>query len=284
MQTRRFGRTEHQSSLAILGTAAFWHCTQEQADSAIQMAVDKGVNHFDVAPSYGQAEERLRPWVPRLRNQIFLGCKTMERTREGADSELHHSLEQLQTDHFDLYQIHAITSMEELDLVTSPGGALEGIIDAQKTGLIRFIGITGHGVNTPAIFLEALKRYDFDSVLFPLNFVQYTNAVYRENAEKLLQQCRARDVGVMVIKSISRSSWGDHPQTHNTWYRPFTDLEHIQSAVNFALTKDVTGICTAGDMQLLPLVLQACQNFTPMNPIEQEHLIASASQYEPLFA
>jgi aryl-alcohol dehydrogenase-like predicted oxidoreductase len=283
MQTRRFGQTGHLSSVAILGGFAFSQATQEEADQIIERVIESGVNHIDIAPSYGQAEERLGPWMPRLRQQIFLGCKTMERTRQGAVAELRSSLERLQTTYFDLYQIHAVTTFDELDQATQPGGALEALIEARETGLTRYIGITGHGVDAPAIFLEALNRYDFDSVLFPLNFVQYANPIFRRDAEELLRLCRARDVGTMVIKSITRGPWGDKSREFLTWYEPFTEPDDIQEAVNFALSQDVTGLCTVGDPRLLPLVLQACQDFIPMSDAEQEALIARAAQFEPLF-
>jgi aryl-alcohol dehydrogenase-like predicted oxidoreductase len=283
MQTRRFGRTGHLSTLAIFGAAAFWEISQEQADESLRLVIEKGVNHIDVAPSYGQAEERVGPWMARERECFFLGCKTMERTRKGAAAELRRSLKRLQVDHFDLYQIHAITTLEELDAVTRRGGALEAILEARKAGLTRFVGITGHGVDSPKLFLEALHRFDFDTVLFPLNFVQFANPEFRRNAEELLRQCRAKDVGVMIIKSITRGPWGEQEHTHTTWYQPFEDPEHLQQAVNFALSQDVTGICTAGDTRLLPLVLEACEKFEPMGKEEQEALIATASQFEPLF-
>jgi aryl-alcohol dehydrogenase-like predicted oxidoreductase len=283
MQTRRFGRTGHMSTVAIFGAAAFWEISQEQADESMRLVIERGVNHIDVAPSYGQAEERIGPWMPRERQRFFLGCKTMERTRAGAAAEMRRSLKRLQVEAFDLYQIHAITSMAELDEVTRRGGALEAIRAAQKAGLTRFVGITGHGVDSPAIFLEALRRFDFDSILFPLNFVQFANPEYRRNAEELLRQCRAKDVGVMIIKSITRGTWGEKEHTHTTWYRPFEDREHIQQGVNFVLSQDVTGICTAGDTRLLPLVLDACEKFEPLGKKEQEALIATASQFEPLF-
>jgi len=207
----------------------------------------------------------------------------MERTKEGAAAELRRSLERLRVDSFDLYQMHAVKTMEELDLVTRPGGPLEAAIDARSEGLTRFIGITSHGVDSPVVLLEALRRFDFDSVLFPLNFVQYANLIYRKNAEELLKECRARDVGVMVIKSICKRPWGERPRAYHTWYEPFAEAELIQRAVNFALSQDVTGLCTAGDIRLLPLVLEACEKFTPMNQEEQAALVAAADQYEPLF-
>ncbi len=285
MEKRRFGRTGHLSTVAIFGAAALWQATQAEAEATMEKVIAAGVNHIDVAPSYGVAEERLGPILEKERGRFFLGCKTMERTKAGAAAELRRSLERLRVDSFDLYQIHAVTKMEELDAATGPGGALEAMIEAREAGLTNYLGITGHGVDSPAVFLEALRRFDFDSVLFPINFVQYANPVYRRNTEELLRQCRARDVGTMIIKSITQSPWGDLPKQYGTWYRPFDDAAHIQTAVNFVLSQDVTGICTLGDMGLLPMVLEACEHFTPMSKEQQETLIAEgAAAYQPLFA
>lgn len=284
METRRFGRTGHESTVAIFGAAALWEVSQSEADAAMERVIAAGVNHIDVAPSYGLAEERLGPWMARERDRFFLGCKTMERTKAGAASELRRSLELLRTDSFDLYQIHAVTSLEELDEATRAGGALDAVVEARDAGLTRFVGITGHGVEAPAVFLEALRRFDFDSVLFPLNFVQMANPAYRDGTEELIRTCRARDVGTMVIKSITRGPWGEHPETHTTWYRPFTEPEEIARAVRFVLSHDVTGLCTVGDTTLLPLVLDACERFTPMPRDERDALVAEAGAYEPLFA
>jgi len=284
MQTRRFGRTNHPSTVAIFGAAALWSATQAEADAIMEQVIAAGVNHIDVAPSYGLAEQRIGPWMPRIRDQFFLGCKTMERDATGAAAELRRSLERLQVDAFDLYQIHDVETMADLDAATRPGGALDAIVQARDEGLTRWIGITGHGVDSPAVFREALRRFDFDSVLFPINFVQYANPVYRSEAEALLAECRAKDVGTMIIKSVTQSPWGALAKTHQTWYRPFTDPTHIQQAVNFVLSQDVTGLCTAGDPQVLPLVLRACQQFSAMSQAEQEALIATAGQFEPLFA
>jgi aryl-alcohol dehydrogenase-like predicted oxidoreductase len=212
MEHRRFGRTGHMSTVAIFGAAAFWNVTQADADATMERVLAAGINHIDVAPSYGGAEERLGPWLARERARFFLGCKTTERTAEGALAELHRSLKLLRVESFDLYQIHAVTSMEELDAATRPGGAIEALARARDEGLTRYLGITGHGVDAPAIFLEALRRFDFDSVLFPLNFVQYANPAFRATAEELIRVCRQRDVGTMVIKSITRGPWANSPR------------------------------------------------------------------------
>lgn len=283
METRRFGRTGHMSTIAIFGAAAFWEISQADADKVMEQVIEAGVNHIDVAPSYGQAEQRVGPWMPRERGRFFLGCKTMERTKQGAWDEMQRSLKLLQTETFDLYQCHAITTMEELDAITMKGGALEAFVEARQRGLINYIGITGHGVNAPQIYLEALRRFDFDSVLFPLNFVQFAIPEFRKSAEELIATCKAKDVGTMIIKTITKAPWGERPHTANTWYEPFDKLAEIQRAINFGLSYEVTGLCTAGDTRILPLVLEACKNFTPMNEAQREEMIQSAKEYEPLF-
>lgn len=284
METRRFGRTGHMSTVAIFGAAALSQVTQKEADKAMEQAIEAGVNHIDVAPSYGEAELRIGPWMPRERGRFFLGCKTTERTKEGAWKEMQGSLKRLQTETFDLYQCHAITTMEELDAVTRKGGALEAFVEARERGLTRYLGITGHGVNAPQIYLEALRRFDFDSILFPLNFVQMANPEYRRYAEELIAECKAKDVGTMIIKAITKAPWGERQHTATTWYEPFDKMDEIQKGVNFALSYDVTGLCTAGDTRILPLFLQACENFTRLRQDEIEEMIKSGEQYEPLFA
>lgn len=283
METRRLGRTEHLSTVAIFGAAALWDVSQKEADEVMELVINRGINHIDVAPSYGSAEDRLGPWLARERKRFFVGCKTMERTKANAAAELRQSLERLHIDHFDLYQIHAITTLDDLDIVTGRGGALEALVEAKEAGLTRYLGITGHGVNAPDIFLEALQRFDFDTVLFPINFIQYANPKYQENAEELLRQCREKHVGTMIIKSIAKGPWGDKVKTYNTWYEPFTEVERIQTAVSFVLSQDVTGLCTAGDTCLIPLVLDACDNYKTLNKTAQEVLIERAVNFEPLF-
>lgn len=284
MEKRKFGRTGHMSSVAIFGAAGFGGVSQEDADQVMEMIIAAGVNHIDVAPSYGQAEERIGPWMPRERNRFFLGCKTTERTKDSAWNEMQSSLKRLQTDRFDLYQLHAVCSFEELDAVTVKGGALEAAVKARQEGLTQFIGITGHGVDAPAIYLEALKRFDFDTILFPLNFVQMANPTYRSNAEALIAECLRKNVGTMAIKTITKGPWKVDPHWAACWYEPFNDLDMIQKSVNFALSYDVTGLCTVGDIYVLPKVLDACEKFKPMPLDDREKLIESGRSFEPLFA
>jgi len=283
METRKFGCTGHMSTVAIFGAAAFWEISQTDADKVMEQIIEAEINHIDIAPSYGQAEERVGPWMARERERFFLGCKTTERTKQGAWDEMQRSLNRLQTKAFDLYQCHAITTMEELDAVTMKGGALEAFVEARQRGLIKFIGITGHGANAPQIYLEALRRFDFDSILFPLNFIQMGNPDYRKSAEALIAECKTKEVGTMVIKTITKAPWGERQHTATTWYEPFDKFDEIQRAVNFALSYEITGLCTAGDTSILPIILKACKNFSKLNDNEKEEAIQSAQQYEPLF-
>jgi predicted aldo/keto reductase-like oxidoreductase len=164
------------------------------------------------------------------------------------------------------------------------GGALEAFVEARREGLTKFLGITGHGADAPKIYLEALRRFDFDSVLFPINFVQMANPEFRKYTEDLIAACNAKAVGTMTIKSITKGPWGERQHTATTWYEPFDQMDEIQRAVNFALSYDVTGICTAGDTRVLPMVLKACESFTRLSDSEMEEMIKSGKQYEPLFA
>ena len=272
------------STVAIFGGAAFWEISQADADRTMEAVIEAGINHIDIAPSYGQAEIRVGPWMKTERGRFFLGCKTTERTKEGAWKELHESLKRLQTESFDLYQFHAVTTMEELDAVFAKGGALEAVLEAREKGLTKYIGITGHGIDAPKIYLEALRRFDFDSVLFPLNFVQMAIPEYRKHAEELVATCKAKDVGTMIIKSITKGPWGDKTHTATTWYEPFDEMNEIQNGVNYSLSHDVTGLCTAGDTRILPMMLKACENFKPLSNEEREAMVQKADRFAPLFS
>ncbi len=285
MQKRRLGRTGHMSSFVIYGGAALGNATQEEAEIALMMALAAGVNHIDIAPSYGHAESLVGPWLEDHRDKFFLGCKTGERKRDGAWRELEQSLKNLRTDKLELHQLHAVTTFEALDAAFAPGGAIEVLQEAKDQGLTKYLGITGHGMDAPAIYIQALERFDFDTVMFPINPVLYARPEYRRNAEKLLEMCVARDVGVMVIKSIAKQPWGDLERTYNTWYVPYDEQEAIEMGVRFALSQPgVTGIPAAGDTRLLPMVLQAAQQYQPLDAPDQESLIGQSAGLETIFA
>ena len=283
MERRRLGRTGQMSTVVAFGSAGIGRVEQDVADRAIQTALEFGVNHVDVAPRYGDAELRLRPWMPRVRERIFLGCKTAQRTREAAKADLHRSLERLGTDRLDLYQLHAVCKLHELDECTAKGGALETLLEAREEGIVRWLGITGHTHDAPATHLEALRRFDFDTVMFPLNFVLWSIPEYRRDALALLESCRQRDVGVHIIKTLAKDPWGDRPKTHTTWYEPFTDQATIDQAVAFVLSQPVTTLCSVGDVTVLPKFLAAAERYRPLGQAAQEALVATASQYHSPF-
>ena len=283
MEKRELGRTGHFSSVAIFGGAAFWDITQSMANQVLEQVLAAGVNHIDVAPSYGVAEERVGPWLKRERQRFFLGCKTMERSAEGAWNEMQASLKRLQVEQFDLYQIHAITTQDELDAAMSNGGAIETLAKAREEGITRYLGITGHGMQSPALFLQAIQRFDFDTVMFPLNYGLFAQDEYHMGALELLKECKARRIGTMIIKSVTRGPWNERPKTHTTWYEPFHTLQSIQESVNFVLSQDVTGLCMAGDITVIPMVLQACEHFTPLSEEEQNVLIERGKAMEMIF-
>ena len=283
MQERRFGRTGHMSTIVIFGSFAVGQLPQKEADAAMELLLEHGVNHIDVAPSYHDAELRLGPWLEKYRDHFFLGCKTQLRGRKEARVELHRSLERLRVDRFDLYQLHAVTTMEELEQCFTPGGSLEAILEARDEGLTTYVGITSHGLEAPAVQLEALKRFDFDSLLFPLNFKLWSDPAYRQDATSLLQLSAERDVGTMVIKSLAKGPWGDSEPRYHCWYEPFDDAEDIERALHFALSQPVTGAISAGDVRLLPMILDAAERFQPMDHAEQQALLARADDFEPLF-
>lgn len=283
MERRRLGRTRQMSTVVAFGSAGVGRVDQAVADRAIQTALDFGVNHIDVAPSYGDAELRLKPWMPRIRNKIFLGCKTKQRPRDAAKGELHRSLERLGTDRLDLYQLHAVCKAHELDECTAKGGALEALIEARDEGLVRWLGITGHSHDAPATHLEALRRFPFDTVMFPLNFVLWAIPEYRRDTSRLLDYCRQKDVGVHIIKTLAKDPWGDRPKTHTTWYEPFTDQAIIDQAVAFVLSQPVTTLCSVGDVTVLPKFLAAADRYRPLTSEAQGALVATAHQYHTPF-
>jgi aryl-alcohol dehydrogenase-like predicted oxidoreductase len=272
MEKRRLGRLEHDSSVLIYGAAALGDVSQDVADRSIQEALDGGINHFDVAAGYGEAEVRLGPWMSQVRDRIFLATKTGLRNRDPAWRQINDSLQRMQTDSVDLLQLHAIGDLDELDAATRPDGALSAAIRAQEEGLVGAIGITGHGHDAPATHLEALRRHPFAAVLTPLNPVLWRGESYRADYEALVEEVQRQDVGLMTIKAVSRRNWpeGADP-SHATWYEPYDDQARITAAVSWVLShREVTGIATAGDVGLLGMLLHAEQNRTSVTDAEQQ--------------
>lgn len=283
--TQPFGRTGHRSTRAIFGAAALSNVSQREADQTMALLMRYGVNHIDTAASYGNSELRLGPWMRRYRDHFFLATKTGERTYVKARDEIHRSLERLQVDHVDLIQLHNLATPEEWEIALGPGGALEAAIEAQQQGLVRFIGVTGHGVGIAAMHLRSLERFDFDSVLLPYNYVLMQNPQYARDFETLMQVCQARGVAVQTIKSITQRPWGEDARTAATWYRPLTDPAEIERAVCWVLGRPGIFLNTVGDIHLLPMVLDAAsQAGEQPRPTEDEMATQIARmQMAPLF-
>jgi aryl-alcohol dehydrogenase-like predicted oxidoreductase len=283
MERRRLGRLEHQSSVLIYGAAALSDVSQDVADRSVQEALDGGINHFDVAADYGEAELRLGPWMRDIRERIFLATKTGRRDRESAWREINASLQRLQTDRVDLLQLHAVGDLGDLDAATGEGGALEAAIRAQEEGLVGAVGITGHGHDAPATHLEALRRYPFATVLTPLNASLWRDESYRSDYQALVDEVRRQDAGLMTIKTVSRRNWpqgAEHSAT--TWYEPYDDQATITAAVSWSLAHDeVTGLPTAGDVRLLGMLLEAERDRVTVD--EAERQLAADDEYSSPF-
>lgn len=285
MDKRQLGRTGHASTLMVLGGVAFATSDQETTNQGLDHALARGVNHIDVAPGYRDAEIRIGAWLPPHRDAFFLGCKTIERSRDKALLDLNRSLKRLQTDHLDLYQLHAIHTQDELDAVFASGGAMEALQIARDQGKTRFLGITGHGMLAPALQLEALRRFDFDTVMFPINPRLWGDADYRQAAEELLSVAQERGVGVLAIKAAAHGPWEESTgeSWRAPWYRPYETTDEIGKGVNFALSQPgVTAVISLGDPALMPRFLEAVERFTPLSPDEQEALIAQRTASDEL--
>jgi predicted aldo/keto reductase-like oxidoreductase len=274
VQRRRLGRTGHESTLAVLGGAAFWQATPEEAAAGFRLAVDRGVNHLDIAPQYRAAEPVAGSLVPSVRGQLFVAAKTMRKNPDGVRAQFDDTRRLLGCDVLDLYQAHAVTSLADLE---ERAAALDVIVSLRDSGATRFAGITGHDHGTPAAQLEALRRWDLDTVMFPVNAFLWGDPAYRESAEALLEECGRRDVGVHAIKAAARRPWGDGDRWAITWYEPHRDPAAIADGVRFALsTPGVHVVCTPGDLGVLPHALDACEAFVPMDADERAAAVEAA--------
>jgi predicted aldo/keto reductase-like oxidoreductase len=285
MLKRRQGKLNHWSSVVIFGGAKLARTTQEEADRAIAFALEHGINHFDTAASYGDSELRLGPWMKKYRDRVFLATKTAERSKAKAKEEIYRSLERLQVDHIDLLQLHAVNTEEELDICFQPGGAIEAAIEAKEEGVIKAIGITGHGHLAPRTHLQALNRFPFDAVLTPLNYRLYAMPDYRESFEALREETRKRDVALRVIKAIAKGPWEQgRTRTYATWYEPFDDQLAIDACVHFILRfEEVSGFASAGDVRLLPKIVDAANRYGTMTDEEAERVLSRLETYESPF-
>jgi predicted aldo/keto reductase-like oxidoreductase len=262
ISTMPFGRTQHQSSRALLGAAAFGQVTQAEADATIEAALAAGVNHIDTAASYGESELRIGSWIQRHGKPFFLATKTGERLAGPAYDQLRRSLERLGVGQVDLLQLHNLVEPGAWQTALGPGGALEAAIRAKEEGLTRFIGVTGHGLAAPTQHLAALGRYAFDSVLFPFSYILSTNPTYWSSVLELLDACERQQVAVQTIKAVVRAPWVERPEDAPTWYEPLTQQSEIDLSVHWVLGHARTFLNTVGDVKLIPRVLDAVSRFS----------------------
>ncbi|MHA2236644.1 MAG: aldo/keto reductase [Candidatus Thorarchaeota archaeon] len=257
-----FGRTGHDSTRIIFGSYALSDATQAEADRILELLLEYGVNHIDTAAMYGNAEKRIGPWMEKHRDDFFIATKSRRRSYEGAWKDLQRSLNRLQVESIDLWQMHGLTNPVSWEKVMSPGGALKAFVEARDIGLVRFLGITGHGDKVPAMHRQSLERFDFDSVLLPYNYLQMQNPKYADNFNELVELCRKQNTAVQTIKSIVRRPWGTRPQTYNTYfYEPLETQAAIDISVHWSLSFKDSFLITAGDMRLLPKILDAATRF-----------------------
>ena len=261
IKKRRFGRTGHMSTATLFGAAALKNVSQGEADRALELLLEHGVNHIDTAPRYGDAELRIGPWMRAHRDDFFLATKTGQRTYTSARDEIRRSLDRLRVDSVDLLQLHSLAHPGEWEVAMGAGGALEAVIEARAEGLTRFIGVTGHGWTIASMHLSSLERFDFDSVLMPWNFVMCESDRYREDFDAVCALCEERDVAVQTIKSIARGPWATTAPDRNTWYQPLEDPDDIEQAVHWVLARPRVFLNTVGDLDLLPAVLDAASRF-----------------------
>jgi aryl-alcohol dehydrogenase-like predicted oxidoreductase len=281
MKKRHLGRTGHESTLVTLGGAVFIYPIEEKkGDEFVKYALDRGVNHIDVAPTYGDAEVRLGKWVREYRDDVFLACKTGKRTKREAHGELMSSLDRLQTDYLDLYQFHGLDDPGELKTVVGENGALQAFTEAREEGLINHIGITSHN---PENIMRALKQMELDTVLLPVNYVLHAHPEPRNDYVPVLDKAKQLDIGVIAMKAVAKGPYPTEERTRDTWYEPFTSRVEIEEALRFTLSQGVTTAATSSDMEIARTTIELAEDFSPMDEEEQDALIRRAAEYKPLF-
>jgi aryl-alcohol dehydrogenase-like predicted oxidoreductase len=283
IEQAEFGRTGHQSTRVIFGGASLAEVPQRVADETLDLLLSHGVNHVDVAASYGEAEVRIRPWLQREPGRFFLATKTDKRTKEGAREQLRRSLDRMGVDHVDLWQLHSLADPIEWDIALSPGGAIEAAVQARDEGLVRWIGVTGHGTQIAATHRRSLDRFGFDSVLLPYNYVTLQNSYYAANFNALCDTCRERNIAVQTIKSIAKRPWLGRPHTRSTWYEPLQEQDDIDLAVWWVLSRPGVFLNSVGDVGLLPKVLDAASRFAGAPDDAAMTGLVNRTATEPLF-
>jgi aryl-alcohol dehydrogenase-like predicted oxidoreductase len=280
MQKRPYGNTGEQLSIIGFGGILVMNVEPSDASRLVAEAVDRGINYFDVAPSYGNAEERLGPALAPYRDRVFLACKTGKRGRDEAAVELRESLARLKTDRFDLYQLHALTTREDLEQAFGPGGAMEALVAAREQGLVRYLGFSAHSVETA---LEAMDRFAFNSVLFPINWVN----VFRANfGPQVIAKAEEKGVARLALKAMARTRWPEGTKEHpfaKCWYEPVTDPEEASLALRFTLSEPITAAVPPGEEALFRRALDVADRFQPLSDAERADLKRRADGLAPIF-
>ncbi len=275
MEKRTLGRTGHESTVVTFGAFALGYVDQDEADRAIQLALDHGVNQVDIAPSYGQSMERIAPWMPEIRDSVFLGSKTRFFHRDAAWRDVESIMKRMNVEDFDLFQLHSICDLEQLNYATEKDGSLETLVEMREQGLTKWLGITGHGPSVPSTMLEALRRFDFDTVMFPLNPAMARDADYRRDSEALLAECAERNIGIQTIKMIARGGWSSYTRDCHTWYDPHRDQADIDRSLWWVLSQPMHTAPSCGEISLLSKILDAAERFRPLTREEQAAVVAS---------
>ena len=281
--TLPFGRTGHHSTRALFGAAAFWDTPQKDVDATMDQLLQMGINHVDTAASYGRSQELLGDWIRRHGRPFFLATKTGKRTREAAYDEIRGSLDLLHVSQVDMIQLHALHEESDWETAFGPGGVIGAVVRAREEGLVRFIGVTGHGVQVPQFHLRSLAQFEFDSVLLPYNYVMMQNPQYTDGFEKVLAVCKKQNIAVQTIKGVTRSPWNAVQPNRTTWYRPLEEQADIDLAVHWVLGNPQVFLNTAGDLNLLPRILDAVQRFEARPSDEQMQTMIRRLEMEPLF-
>lgn len=287
----QFGRTGHESSRVIFGSAGLGGVDQDRADEVLPVLLEHGVNHIDTASNYGDAELRLAPWLAAHPGEFFIATKTDERTASEARRSLERSLERLGVDRVDLIQLHNLVEEDEWETAYAPGGALEALVQAREEGLVSYIGVTGHGLRIPGMHLRSLARFDYDSVLFPYNFLLLQDEEYRADVERLLQICAEREVATQAIKGIARRRWpkgngaakSGEREERLSWYEPLADEDAIAHAVDYVLAREQLFMITSSDFRKLPAILASAESATSAPPNEVLRTDVASLEMSPLF-
>ena len=279
LERRALGRTGERLSIIGFGGIVVMNATPAEASSRVAHAIDRGVNYFDVAPSYGNAEERLGPALEPYRRQVFLACKTQERSRAGAQAELEGSLKRLRTDHVDLYQLHAVTTREDVDQILGPGGALEAFTAARTAGKARFLGFSAHSVDAA---LRLIDAFAFDTILFPVNFATWHAGNF---GPQVLEAAQRKSMGILALKSMARRPWPEGaPKTFaKCWYEPLSTADAAREGLRFTLSHPVTAAIPPGDESLFAMALDLAADFRPLSPAEAEAIKRKGLETTPIF-